>query len=381
MHNRLYGIASAIAAILMVCSTAGAQAAVVVERAPSSDESSHRIDVIDASDDGFQDDAVYIRYADGSFEISDYQGISLEVRSWAEPEWLPPEMRPAPYVQRCEAVAPTMVRCAAGAPTLAVHTGDGEDTVTVDESVTQGWRIDAQLLAVEDDPTLYYEEGTGPKSFFGGSGGDTIDGGTDADRLSGRGGDDYVDGRAGADRVAGESGDDTIHMPGFGTENDPDAESNPVRTGVLDKYTSCGPGTDWAERNGLLMPGPDLRVARVPADCEGSSVLWRKDPVLSGDARVGQTLRVGKLHVEGGPHRRIRAEWTFCPPRARSVSTRCHEEGTRAPSFRLTERELGDRVRVQVWVDASLYGRYNREEHWSQVGATSDWTRPVKRAR
>jgi hypothetical protein len=293
----------------------------------------------------------------------------------------PPPHWPVP-VPTCQAISATAVSCDPNYGVRRISTGDGTDSVTIDGSVPAeyGWQINAWVVG-PDEEHPEGADGSGTKTFTGGAGPDEIDGGSGNDVIEGRGGNDMVHGRQGDDRVAGGDGDDTVYVWGYGTFNDPDQPSNPVTRGVLDSSVSCGSGNDWARRPSGLIPGPDMLVNALPRDCEGSDVLWRAKPVITGKLRVGQTLRVAPLKFEGGPYTKLSVEWKTCPRGARVVSPKCYERYTRSLTHKVSRRDVGKRIRVKIRVDASLYGRYNGEEHWSQVAEFSNWTGYVKAAR
>lgn len=78
---------------------------------------------------------------------------------------------------------------------LVIRGGDGDDTITVDESVKRSITI---------------EGGKGADILTGGSGNDMIVGGEGADTIDGRKGRDYIDGGRDGDTISGGAGNDTV---------------------------------------------------------------------------------------------------------------------------------------------------------------------------
>jgi len=104
---------------------------------------------------------------------------------------------------------------------IAISGGNGNDTITVDQSITVGCAISGNA---------------GNDTIYGGAGNDTITGNNGADMIQGYGGDDVIFGNDGADQLDGGAGNDTLYsFDGTGnTDGDQDL--------LFQFYTD--PGTD-----------------------------------------------------------------------------------------------------------------------------------------
>jgi Calpain family cysteine protease/RTX calcium-binding nonapeptide repeat (4 copies) len=113
---------------------------------------------------------------------------------------------------------------------LSVNAGNGDDTVTINSSVT----VPATLLGGAGNDTIT-SNGTGTVSINGGAGNDSLTGGSSTDTLNGDIGDDTLVGGAGADLLIGGAGNDSLS--GNGGNDD-------LQGGLGNNTLSGGAGTD-----------------------------------------------------------------------------------------------------------------------------------------
>lgn len=177
-----------------------------------------------------------------------------------------------------------------------IDTGDGDDNLTIDNSVTapltvQGGKGDDRLTAkagTTADLTLNggtgndiltggdadddLDGGGGDDQLFGGKGRDALQGGKGADRLEGGDGDDQLHGQEGDDTVLGGDGDDFL-MGNAGVDSlDGGAGGDALYADKDDKTIDAGADSDLdliVSENGAPtatnMSGADTQVGYDPA--------------------------------------------------------------------------------------------------------------------
>lgn len=175
---------------------------------------------------------------------------------------------------------------------VTIETGDGQDTVTVDEdpgthavtvtingvpytyagaqaqhitirtqcgddriAVSDGTLVGVQLEAGAGSDTIfggkgrdYIDAGAGADLVNSGDGDDVVYGGADPDTLIGLGGDDYIDGGSGDDRIAGDLGNDML-SGGLGNDFiEGDAGADKIYTGAGTDTVSGSGSTIYAQQ-------------------------------------------------------------------------------------------------------------------------------------
>ena len=160
------------------------------------------------------------------------------------------------------------------------NAGDGDDSVTFDDSVT----TDVEISGGDGDDMLTYK-GTGVARFWGEAGDDTLIGGS---------GDDILDGGAGSDRIIGNGGDDNLHG---GSDDDE------IHGGFGDDTLRGDGGDDaiYGETGDDVIYG-GLGIDHLDGGLDNDILYGEADAdfLTGGDGRDELHGGAGNDHIEGG---------------------------------------------------------------------------------
>jgi hypothetical protein len=156
-----------------------------------------------------------------------------------------------------------------------------------------------------------------PVSAFGGTGNDTLDGGTGTDVLAGGDGNDTLDGHEGVDDYFGQGGNDTIEaLDGNAERISCGADSDIVRNDFIDIIAECegakdgdadgfASNVDCNDINPAIFPGAGETLENgVDEDCDGrDNIVLDRDadgfPIPADCNDANALIRPGALEVKG----------------------------------------------------------------------------------